>query len=877
MANLLTGDYGAVVQVSEATINRLLASMHQNAWEVVSTPSFPHSTGLRLGDDGSIDGVRGTAWAQVGVPRMHFLNGSTDSFNIEAGLRIRYRPDENTTPLATYSLGTLHATYRITEIDPSCFGWGGLASQYMWLSVVYGSISFDGSYADDELTAIGLVDVPTANQQLSRQLAYLLVKKFAAVPQKMSDRFRQHLFKSILEPDGSITEAPPALGSIIPDVPVGGRAVAIPVDLAGGEPSPASINSVEHALLRGRDLAAAVSREAIMAVVQPAVDQLRAYAPAIQVQWDITVLGQVVDTESTVYHVGVDQASAEWIPQDSTAIIKLSAAGHAHTESVLPDFTFSLNFSLHVGFDAVSEGLTLSAGSTYLQMHSSIPLPSGVWDTVKLNIGSTIQPLAAALVSDPGVVSLATSFSSYSAEVRNQLAKLDNMATAHFDEASFYLSGIVFRGWISTAGRWDVQVVFDKVDDDTISALHTWIPGGRVDHLAWTWGWPPHGGEPGGVAYDDRFVLRRPPTFGRFGPMLSGTPIPGLDGDGDVCLAIRGVFVNPITGELDPLVWDPICRHFGFRIPRRQDGPRLFARNYARAHGRGDPRPPGPVETGLHEVTQVGSSPTNTLVVFVHDRWTDDDARTLVDGVARCTRQDAGLLVALVLPDGALDPSAADTSERVRAIGDRLEAPLVVTEDVDASWSQALVVDGDGDGPSWRLLSPDGGLVWKEDERIDPGDLAAVLDGCLYPSRPATLSGAPVQVELTPGVLAGILAIGHHWHPPGADPQCPPAAGVHSADLPLAVSAVSFVNKDAASSMAEVDRLRADNEGRDAHDPGVVLVVDGASEDDVRELSESLGPAFMVVADPDGSVTAGAGVRSWPTTIPIGDTQGRRG
>ena len=53
------------------------------------------------------------------------------------------------------------------------------------------------------------------------------------------------------------------------------------------------------------------------------------------------------------------------------------------------------------------------------------------------------------------------------------------------------------------------------------------------------------------------------------------------------------------------------------------------------------------------------------LAGLVHDRWTDDDARTLVDGVARCTRQDAGLLVALVLPDGALDPSAANTSERV--------------------------------------------------------------------------------------------------------------------------------------------------------------------------------------------------------------------
>jgi hypothetical protein len=873
MANLLTGDYGAVLQVSEATINRLLASMHQNAWEVISTPSFPHSVGLRLGDDGPIDGVRGTAWAQVGVPRMHLIDGSTDSFNIEVGLRIRYRPDDGTTPLPTYSVGTLRATYRITDISPTCFGWGRLASEYMWLSVVDGSVSFDGSYADDELTVAGFVDEATANQRLSTQLGYLLAKKFAAAPQRMSGRFRQHLFKSLLEPDGSISEAPIVP---IPDVPVGGRAVVIPIDLAGGEPSPASINSVQHSLLRGRDFGAAVSQEAIMAVVQPAVDQLRGYTSATTVSWTIGV-EPFAWTDSTVYHASIDQASAQWIPQGATAMIQLSAAGHAHTESVLPDFDFNLNYSLHLAFDPAGEQLLLSAGGVYVHVVGHVALPDGVWDALAQNIANTVQQYATAAVSDPGVVSWLTSFSSYSAEVRAQLAKLDNMANAHFDEASFYLSGIVFRGWISTTGRWPVVVQFDKVDDDTISALHTWIPGGRIDHLAWTWGWPPHGGEPGGVAYDDRFVLRRPPTFGRFGPRLGGTPIPGLDGDGEVCLAIRGVFVNPVTGELDPLSWDPICRHFGFRIPRRPDGPRLLARNYARAHDPGQPRPPGPVEAGLQEVTQVGPTSANTLVVFVHDRWTDDDARTLVDGVARCTRQDAGLLVALVLPDGALDPSAETSRDDPRAIAERLEAPLVVTEDVHDSWSQALVVDGDGEGPSWRLLSPDGGLLWKEDERIDAGELARVLDGCLYPSPRATTSGVRVNVELGPGALAAILGVGHRHRPGSEASPCPPFAGVHPADMRSIVSSVSFVRRDAASSMSEIDRLRAANEGRGALDPGVLLVVDGATDDDVHELSEWLGPAFMVVGDPDGSVAAGAGVGAWPTTISIGDGRGGQG
>ena len=68
------------------------------------------------------------------------IDDSTDSFNIEVGLRIRYRPDEGTTPLPTYSHGTLRATYQITDIPSNCFGWGRVASQYMWLRVVDGSI-----------------------------------------------------------------------------------------------------------------------------------------------------------------------------------------------------------------------------------------------------------------------------------------------------------------------------------------------------------------------------------------------------------------------------------------------------------------------------------------------------------------------------------------------------------------------------------------------------------------------------------------------------------------------------------------------------------------------------------------------------------------
>src|SRR2546423_5226993 len=111
MATLLTGDYDAVLQVSAGTVNRLLASMHQNDWRNPNTPSFAHSVGIRLGDVVEVDGVRGTAWAQVGVPRVPLIDGSPDRFHLEVRLRIRYGRDPGTEPLAPYIHGPLGADY----------------------------------------------------------------------------------------------------------------------------------------------------------------------------------------------------------------------------------------------------------------------------------------------------------------------------------------------------------------------------------------------------------------------------------------------------------------------------------------------------------------------------------------------------------------------------------------------------------------------------------------------------------------------------------------------------------------------------------------------------------------------------------------------
>src|SRR5688572_7842772 len=109
MSNPLTGDFQAVLQVSGGTVNRLLASMHQNAFTNDKVPSFPHLVRMRIGDDFAFEGVRGTVRAQVGVPRIELIHGVTDRFILEVGVRARYHPDPGTEPLPAYIHGTVRA------------------------------------------------------------------------------------------------------------------------------------------------------------------------------------------------------------------------------------------------------------------------------------------------------------------------------------------------------------------------------------------------------------------------------------------------------------------------------------------------------------------------------------------------------------------------------------------------------------------------------------------------------------------------------------------------------------------------------------------------------------------------------------------------
>jgi hypothetical protein len=272
--------------------------------------------------------------------------------------------------------------------------------------------------------------------------------------------------------------------------------------------------------------------------------------------------------------------------------------------------------------------------------------------------------------------------------------------------------------------------------------------------------------------------------------------------------------------------------------------------------------------------TDDGVGPANTLVIFVGDSLSEEHARAIVDGLVGCAREDAGLLVAIVLSEGALDGQDGDRVRSLRAFANRLEAPLIVNEDIDGTWSSALSIDRDRGETAWRLVSPGGGVLWTKDGAVSADELSSTLDECLYPSPPATPSAVQVEQEWSAETIAGLLGAVHMHPPHEVTRPCPATFTVNPTDIGLVVSGVAFVHKSAGSSSNEMARLRTEHAERGENDAGVLVIVDGATESEANRLGVELGPGFMVVADPDGAVAAGAGIRFWPTTVAVDNQQG---
>lgn len=865
MANPLTGDFEAVLQVSGSTVNRLLATMHQNNGTKPSLPTFPHGVWIRVGDPTPIHGMRGYILGQASVPHIDLIHGVSDRFWLELSVRARYMADNGSVPVPEFIHGTVRAQYRIESIDPGCWGWQKLAPDYLWIRAIGDTVSFTGTAADDAnplLVSPTIVDPATADLRITQLARFLLTNQFEATPHKVSRRFRRGSMRSL-------------------NVGANRSAVVVPIGLSG-DPSAGRIDSVNQDILDGRDVGIAVNKDFIIGKIQEQLDAIKTgFLMKLQFHHrtylDLGFLGDVDVVEITInYTITLTSASAQWLGGLSPilglgipgGLVAINITGQGRTQKAIFNFDFDVTQLMLITFDSSIEEFTAAPfGSA--SVHVGGTFGSIIEAYAKPRIQ---QEVAAAVKNAASGMAGELSLSNRKAELVTQLQTMDDAASVWFDTAVFTADGVIVRGRIGLTGRRGPLPNFAIAsENDAYTAYTSWIPGGRIDSFAWSWRWFNNAGDAGSETLTDRFLLRRPAGggIGRFGVSRElRRPLPGLDGMGQVCLVVQGVRVDSVTGDLVPVSATRKCKRFGFDIRLATPG-RVFLTEWTPG-----PRDPiGPVaEVAVHEVSgpdAVGHG-ANTLVVRVGDQWNREIGMSLRDGLANSRRTDAGMVVLILFNDGRLMRQGSDWVRELNSLSAELEAPMIVNEDVRGSWSKALGMDtheGEGEELEWRLVSPTGGVTWARSGQLEAAELSHALDNYLFKSPIPDI--APASPGITLGTrLSGSAFVSDvvgHFTDVDAVTACPPPP---FGRLGVETSA-TFVTKNSRASEAAVRKLASETSSGSEEFHAVVF--EGSTAEEVEQLRQTLPENVMAIADPDGAISKRFGVRSWPSTVSVNE------
>jgi hypothetical protein len=531
--NPLTGDFAAVLQISASTINRLLASMHQNPGPPGpgSLPTLPHDSFIRIGDDTPVDGVRGTARAQVSVPAVELIHRSQDRTAFRIWLRIWYTPDSGSSPLREFSYGEMRVEYGLQTRQLPQSPEHPRGGVYAFLGFIPGSVSFE-SYGPDR----------SADAEIGRQIEAVLSRRYIPTPHPMLDEFQHRRFLSL--------------------VSVGEQAVAHALEV-GAAGSAGDIASVRQIFLGGHHFAVAISRDYIMSLFSGPLNAIRALSLTFSVTIALGVKPFQV-TSTAHYNVTISSATADW----AAGTIQLNITGRAQGDGTdwAPDHAdFSISQALALSFNPSTQSLALTqVGSPAVSVSVSGIYGSLVEGEAKKNVANIFNAqLSSALAAVQPQLQKATDEKQ---KLISQLQTFDTTANAAWVAAEFTVDGMILRGSVHLSPRTPVQLAFQKLDNEHgYTAQATWAPGGRVIEFRWKWEFdiapsPPPGTE---VDIETFLLLSRnglpalPPPVSSHLPTVSGT----------VCLAIKAAQVNAVTGGEDLVdsqvvlghLW---CQHF---------------------------------------------------------------------------------------------------------------------------------------------------------------------------------------------------------------------------------------------------------------------------------------------------------------------------
>ncbi len=824
MPNPLTGTYDAVVQVAPATVQRLLASLHQQHGTGKNLPSSPHLLIARIGDQplaGALSGVRGTAWIQVGVPAVSLVTGSEEELDLECRIRARYLADPGTAPLPEFMVGKLEARFSVKQ-------------------TVLGGVSGFEARASKNDAHIAVVE------------SNLSAGELAKVNALARDLLRTRLDGFLDLPSDLATALPPVEGLVDG---AGTEAIALGLSLSSGGGSFAGAN-----VFVGADaFAIGVSKEYILSLIQPSLDALKATKPKFSITAKV---GWVVTYAATAtYTVVFDKAEASW----SKGKIKIDIAGHAKTPAWwAPNVkSFGVSQSLIFQFDPLVPLLSVTpAGQPEVGVSVNGPFSGKAEKEARPSLRNRfISERDKALAQAQPMINQALA----------EIGRLRKLARRIDDGADLRLStadleredGIVLRGWMALSPRRMPQLDFSPLPDGQgYSAFDSWIPGGWIEKFRWSWwreedGWILSEGGPKvkKKISADRFLVRDEtlPAVGK---------APGGGVLGQLCLEIEGHRVDSSSGEIVPLT-DTIELNPGidcaFTSPLSPtiyftEKPWIKLLLYDPDDGDwGDYF--GHVSLGAR-LTQL-TDRTNLLLQLMGAGDALPQLERLREGIETADRADASLMLLLLFPPIALERGGGELLEGLRNFQESLPGTIRVlaSELEPASWMEGFELSAE-DLPETavRLLDAEGALAWRHDGPFEPDGLAEAL-------REGLVAGEPAA--------AGLLRL--HV---GAGERAPDFSFAVEEARRMALRRfrgrpVSLAFARAGSAPSNRLLMRLDRECGSEDAPKVIAVIDGADEETVAAMRRELDLSLMTVADPDGRISGLYGVGFLPSLVHI--------
>ena len=846
MANNLTGDFEAVVQVSVRQINGLLATLHQNGASDDAPLKLLHSVAMRVGDvrkrppdvavfgdwvlayqmaresgglnsarrhlieyappgaarlieagfdelgevvigEGPPATVRGAARMQLSSPTLSLTTGSTSEVTVHVWVRAHYTADPGTTDLPQPIHGEVQATFDV-RLGPIS---GGRQRLLIQPSAQDSQIQFLAAAGSGLSTA----DVAAISAQVRKAVR----ESFTLLPVDLPVDFPFTQFK--------------ALGNSP------GQALALPIKLSSAGPPAGNVQSITSQFIGSSGFAFAVSKEYVGSLLQTFLDSLTT-APSFK------VLGFTITVSFSIDPLA-------W------AAGKITISGRVDFDNPGPDqwITFSQALTLQLDQGAQSVALTPvgepAVDESFFISHSTA-----------VNAVKTARDDALSA----GAAPINHALGDARTRLNSALRQFDPTASARFTVVEITPDGVVVRGDIgSTTARHAPVIAIAETDEGrAFTALQSWIPGGGIDQLTWSWveytGPIPTvwSGVTKSLTDAHRFIFPKPAA------------VAGLS---NICLRIEGTQITP-AGQVMSVVGGTLCSVPG--MTEVMEAPSWWEPVTVPLW-----LPDSTADAVLNDViaghvSLQSNAPrekqvTHNSLVYFADWRTDKPLQPLAQALDRMRRKQASLVVIVVLPAGTFNNRRSEVEAKLQSTGKGFPALLLPAEDTEGGWSRTFAASKT---PSVHLINAQRKFVWKHEGEADPEVLAAALDKHLLAAPAPRLH--PLQLTVSPGERAPDVSFQEYGGEPFA---------LHR--LRGREVLLNFWQAWSAPCTRELDRLQSLHQQAGEQGPLIVAFHGGKDAKQLDEIRKRHGLSFPLVQDAEQVIARTYGVRCWPTTVSI--------